>query len=162
MLGCECAHFLTAERSCRVTLIEGSPHFMIGACTANRGHLLHLLEKKGVLLWNCTQLERLEGKRAVLLKNTSISVPDPSCTWAPLLPENIPNPLAKPLRVRLEEKAVVVDWVVLAQGLTSNRSLYQNCLAQQPAPEIHLIGDAFQIGRIFHAVKAGFTVGATL
>ncbi|MEI6308249.1 MAG: FAD-dependent oxidoreductase [bacterium] len=162
MLGCECAHFLAAERSYRVTLIEGAPHFMIGACTANRGHLLHLLEKTGVQLWNCTQLIRLEGKRAVLLKNISNTVPDPTCTWAPLLPENISNPLAKPLRMQLEEETIIVDWVVLAQGLTSNRSLYQTCLAQRPAPEIHLIGDAFQVGRIFHAVKAGFTVGAAL
>jgi len=162
MLGCECANFLTAERSCRVTVIEGAPHFMIGACTANRGHLLHCLEKMGVQLWNCTQMVRLDEKKAVLLKNMSTSVPDPSCTWAPLLPENVLNPLGKPLRVQLKEKSIAVDWVVLAQGLTSNRSLYQNCLAQQPAPEIHLIGDAFQTGRIFHAVKAGFTVGAAI
>ena len=53
----------------------------------------------------------------MIVRNTSPSVPDPYVTWAPLLPANIRNPLARPIGVREAEETLEADMVVLATGL---------------------------------------------
>ena len=47
VVGCETAHWLANEYGKNVTVLEMLPHFMMGVCTANRGHLLHYLENQG-------------------------------------------------------------------------------------------------------------------
>ena len=103
-----------------------------------------------------------KSKTCALLRNTSPTVPDPYVTWAPVLPENVKNPLASPLRVREEPVSLEADLVVLATGLRPDDSLYRACLRARVAPELHSIGDAFAPGRILEATRAGYAVGRNL
>lgn len=161
-VGCETALFLAAELGRRVTVIEMLPALMRGTCTANRGHLIHSLERAGVALFNCTRLVRIEPGTVVVSRNVSPTVPDPAITWAPLLPDNVVNPLARKLKVEEQEVRLPAGLVVLATGMAPDVSLYQACLSARVAPEIHVIGDAFAPGRVFEAVRAGYTIGAAL
>jgi 2-enoate reductase len=161
-VGCECAHYLAAEQGKQVTVVEILPYFMKGVCTANRGHLIHTLEKFGVKLFNCTRLLEITPQGAKVQRNLSKTVPSPYNTWNPVLPDNIPNPLARPIREELAEVLLPADLVVLAMGLKPNRDLYEACVRANAAPLIYHAADAFQTGRVFEAVKAGFALGTTL
>lgn len=161
-VGCECAHFLSGELGKKVTVIEMLDAFMIGLCTANRGHMIHELEKMGVPLMNYTRLKSVQPGSITVEQNVSDTVPSPYITWTPLLPENIENPLAKPVRQQQEEKVLPTDLVVLALGLRPNTRIYDACVAENAAPQVLQIGDAFQIRRVFEAVKAGYAVGRSL
>ena len=161
-VGCEAAHFLAFEYGKKVTVIEMLPTIMPGVCTANRGHLIHELEALGVPLWNCTRLISVDGNKVNIKRNLSKTVPSPYVTWTPLLPENISNPFAKAIVDESVDQTIETDLVVLAMGLRPVRDLYDGCVKAQSAPEIIQLGDAFQIGRVFEAVKAGFLVGRNL
>lgn len=161
-VGCECAHFLASEYGKQVTIIEMLPAFMTGICTANRGHMIHELERMGVQMMNCTRLKSIQIGSVVISRNVSNTVPDPHITWTPLLPDNISNPLAKPIREELRDEALPADLVVMGAGLRPDNSFYQTCIQAQVAPEIRELGDAFQIGRVFEAIKAGFAVGKSI
>ncbi|MCX6032841.1 MAG: FAD-dependent oxidoreductase [Chloroflexi bacterium] len=161
-VGCETAYFLATELGQQVTVIEMLPAFMRGTCTANRGHLIHALERAGVRLLNCTRLVRVEPDAVTVVRNVSPTVPDPAVTWAPLLPDNVVNPLARPLKVEEQEMILPAGQVVLATGMISDDTLYRACMAARVAPEIHAIGDAFAPGRVFEAVKAGYAIGTAL
>ena len=161
-VGCEVAHWLTAEYGKRVSVLEMLPHFMKGVCTANRGHLIHDLERRGAKLFNCTRVKSIHIGGVTVARNISSTVPDPYITWAPLLPENIPNPLAKPIREEIVEETLKADLVVLAVGLQSDHSLFEACQLQDVAGDIIAIGDNFHIGRVFEAVEAGFNIGNSL
>jgi len=161
-VGCETAHFLAYELGLEVTVIEMLPAFMKGVCTANRGYLIHYLEAKGVRLLNCTRLARIGQGSVAVVRNVSPTVPDPYVTWAPLLPENVRNPLARPLRLVEQPLELPADLVVLATGMRPDGRLYQACLRQHVAERLYNIGDSFSAGRVFEAVKAGYTVGRSL
>jgi len=161
-VGCETACFLACERGKTVTVIEMLPVFMKDSCTANRGYLIHYLEKKGVLLWNCTRLQRVHEHGVTVVRNVSSTVPSPYVTWAPVLPENVINPLARPIRVQEEEVTIAADLVVLAVGVEPDDTLYETCVKERVAPEIHNVGDSFAAGQVFAATKAGYTLGRTL
>ena len=161
-VGCETAYFLATELGRRVTVIEMLPAFMRGTCTANRGHLIHALERAGVTLLNCTRLVRVDPGAVTVARNVSPTVPDPAITWAPLLPDNVVNPLARKLKVEEQEVTLPAGLVVLATGMVADDRLYRECMAARVAPEVHVVGDAFGPGRVFEAVKAGYTVGGAL
>jgi 2-enoate reductase len=161
-VGCECAHFLASEFGKQVTIVEMLPAFMNGLCTANRGHMIHELEKLGVKLMNCTRLKSVNQGTITVSRNISKTVPDPYNTWNPLLPENIKNPLAKPIQDEIEDQTLEADIVIMAVGLKPDGQLYETCMRENVASEIRQIGDAFQIGRVFEAVKAGYAVGKSL
>ena len=161
-VGCEVAHWLTAEYGKQVSVLEMLPHFMKGVCTANRGHLIHDLERRGAKLFNCTRVKSVHIGGVTVARNISSTVPDPYITWAPLLPENIPNPLAKPIREEIVEETLKADLVVLAVGLQADHSLFEACQLQNVAGDIIAIGDNFHIGHVFEAVEAGFNVGNSL
>jgi 2-enoate reductase len=159
VIGCESAHFLAVEMGKRVTVIEILPEIMKGVCTANRGHLIRMLEKAGVKLLNCTRLVEIQPGKVLVERNVSRTVPDPYNTWSPLLPENISNPLARPLRTEIRVFTIDADLVVLASSLQPDQELYNACLQGRSAAQIYQIGDAFEIKGVFEAVKAGFAVG---
>jgi len=161
-VGCETAYFLACEGGKAVTVIEMLPYFMKDSCTANRGYLIHYLEKKGVALWNCTRLQRVHEHGVTVVRNVSPTVPSPYVTWAPVLPENVVNPLARPIRVQEEEATIPADLVVLAVGMEPDHALYEACVRERAAPEIHNIGDSFAPGQIFDATKAGYALGSAL
>ncbi len=161
-VGCEVAYMLAYEMKKKVTIIELLPYFMRGVCTANRGHLIHYLEKANVSLLNCSRLLNIGRKRVNICRNVSATVPDPYNTWSPVLPVNVKNPLEKKILIDEKEIEVEADLVVLAVGLESDDGLYENCVKERVAPEIHNIGDSFSVGRIFEATKAGYAVGNLL
>ena len=73
-------------------------------------------------LLNCARLRSIDDSGVVIVRNTSPTVPDPYVTWAPLLPANIRNPLARPIGVRETEETLAADLVVLATGLAPPRA----------------------------------------
>jgi hypothetical protein len=78
------------------------------------------------------------------------------------LPENISNPFAKPIKEEIQEQTLTADLVVLAMGLRPSRAFYEACVSAQAAPEVIQLGNAFQIGRVFEAIKSGSLVGRNL
>ena len=162
LVGCETAFMLASEYGLEVTVLEMLPHFMAGICTANRGHLLHELEKSGVKLMNCTSLEKIEEGKATVRTNKSATVPDPYNRWAPILPDNVPNPLGKPIREEWETLELEADLVILATGSRPDDYLYNILLDAYVAPEIHLLGDAGYPAMITQAVRAGYRTGISL
>jgi 2-enoate reductase len=161
-VGCETAFFLACEHGQAVTVIEMLPYFMKESCTANRGYLIHHLERRGVALWNCTRLQRIDEQAVTVARNRSPTVPSPYVTWTAVLPENVVNPLARPIRVQEEETSIEADLVVLATGWEADDALYQACVRARVAPEIHNVGDSFSPGDIHKATKAGAAIGRSL
>ena len=121
-VGCECAQWLSVERGVeRVCVVEALPHMMEGACTANRGHLLHVLARRGVRLLNMARVEevRLEDAAtpggAVALRvsrNHDGHVPDPYVSWTPVLPKNVVNPLEPRIGDDWREEGLRCDLLV--------------------------------------------------
>ncbi len=161
-VGCEAAHWLAVEHGKQVALIEILPYFMKDIGTANRGHLIHELERHGAKLFNCSHVKHIRTGEVIMARNISPTVPDPYVTWTPVLPENIPNPLAKPIREEMVEERIKADLVVIAVGLQADHSLFEACQAQNVSKDIFAIGDNFRIGHVFEAVEAGFNIGRSL
>jgi 2-enoate reductase len=161
-VGCETAYLLAYEMAKEVAVVEMLPYFMKGVCTANRGHLIHYLEKAGVRLLNCTRLKSVDDRSVRLIQNSSPTVPDPYNTWSPILPENVKNPLARKIKVKEQEIEMEADLVVLATGLRPDDCLYEACVREGVAPDVRNIGDSFVVARVFEATKAGYAVGRAL
>jgi 2-enoate reductase len=161
-VGCEVAHMISYEFKKKVTLVEMGSHLMPSTCTSNRHFMIHHLHHNKVEVLNATKLLRIEDDHVVLSKNKSKTVPDPSVSWTPLLPENIINPFAKKLVDDPETIRVDSELVILATGARSNDALYDHLKRNRVAKEIINIGDSSQTGRVLEAVKAGYRVGRTL
>ncbi len=158
--GCETAHFLSCELGVEnVTIVELQPELMRHSCTANRGYMIHHLEKKGVRLLNCTSISRIKPGSIILNQNISKKVPDPYITWKPIIPENIPNPFAKKIDVKNRETEITADIVILSMGWKPDRTLYEECVRRQVAPEIYITGDVYATGKVFEATKGGYAIG---
>ncbi len=69
-VGCEVAYMLAYEMGRQVTIVEMLPYFMKGVCTANRGHLIHYLEKAGVRLLNCARLKSVDRGSVRIIRNS--------------------------------------------------------------------------------------------
>lgn len=160
VVGCETAYWLRYEQGQEVKVVEMLPNFMEGVCTANRGHLLHYMEKAGVELYNCAKVTSFEPGKVHISRNVSKGAPNPYNTWQPLLPENIPNPLAPKLGPETQEVALDADLVVLAMGGRPDDTAYFEALAANAAPEIYNIGDSFAGGRVLEANRAAFRLAA--
>lgn len=160
VVGCETAYWLRYEQGREVKVVEMLPNFMEGVCTANRGHLLHYMEKAGVELYNCAKVTSFEPGKVHISRNVSKGAPNPYNTWQPLLPENIPNPLAPKLGPETQEMALDADLVVLAMGGRPDDAAYFEALAANAAPEIYNIGDSFAGGRVLEANRAAFRLAA--
>ena len=160
VVGCETAYWLRYEQGREVKVVEMLPNFMEGVCTANRGHLLHYMEKAGVELYNCAKVTSFEPGKVHISRNVSKGAPNPYNTWQPLLPENIPNPLAPKLGPETQEMALDADLVVLAMGGRPDDTAYFEALAANAAPEIYNNGDSFAGGRVLEANRAAFRLAA--
>ena len=160
VVGCETAYWLRYEQGREVKVVEMLPNFMEGVCTANRGHLLHYMEKAGVELYNCAKVTSFEPGKVHISRNVSKGAPNPYNTWQPLLPENIPNPLAPKLGPETQEVTLDADLVVLAMGGRPDDAAYFEALAANAAPEIYNIGDSFAGGRVLEANRAAFRLAA--
>ncbi len=158
--GCEIAHFLAYEADIKnITIVETQPEIMKHSCTANRGYMLHYLEKKGVKILNCTSISKIKSGSIIFNQNISKRVPDPYVTWKPILPENIPNPFAKKINIKNRETEITADIVILSMGWKPDRTLYDDCVRRQVAPEIYITGDLYSTGKVFEATKGGYAIG---
>lgn len=166
-VGCEVAQWLAVERNVsQVSVVEMLPHMMQGACTANRGHLLHALAGHDVRLLNMTRVERAEQTQGGALlhvsRNRHKNVPDPYVSWTPILPENVVNPLAPKVGDDWHEEVIASDLVVIACGGQADDSLFYELQQTHAAPELRNIGDGFAPGRILEAVRAAYRLGTTI
>ncbi len=154
--GCELAYMLAYEYGKNVNIIDVAPTLMTNSCTANRGHILHYLDQKGVKAYNCTKTLRIEDDKVIISQNVSKTVPNPYNTWQPILPENIENPLAKKIKEKYETKELPTDLTVIAFGTTSNDSLYYQILESNTVKEVYNVGDSSRPGKVFTAVKTAY------
>lgn len=164
VVGAETAYFLKYELSKDVKVVEMGKYIMNGACTANRGHIIHYLEEAGVELLNCTKLVSVDGHRVNVLQNTHKNVPDPYVTWHPILPENVENPLDILTKIGedYKERTLFSDMVVLATGVVPSPMLYYDCVKIRAAKEIYNIGDSFKGARVFEAVRSAYRCAVNL
>ena len=160
--GCEFAYFAKYELGKNVTIVEMAPKLMAKSCTANRGHILHYLDKAGVKCYNCASVTAINEDNVEILSNASKTVPNPYNTWEPVLPENIHNPLAKKIKSLPKAVNAEADLVVIAAGTAPNNELYKTLVEKQTAPLIYNIGDSFAPGKVFTAVKSAFNVAKNL
>lgn len=156
VVGCETAQFIRFELNKKVKVLEMTEYFMNHVCTANRGHLIHSLEQGDVKLMNCTKLLKIEKNYVLVSKNVSKTVPNPYCTWAPILPENIVNPLAKKLKLSLVEEKIDADAVVLSLGSRSSDKLYYDIVKNNLAQEVYNVGDSATVGKVTEAVASAY------
>ncbi len=158
VVGAETAYFLAYELNKKVSVVEMDKYIMNHACTANRGHIIHYLEEKGVDLLNCAVLKKIEDGVVTVSQNTNKNVPNPYNTWSPILPENVVNPLdmLKPIKDEYVEKTIEADMVVMAAGVRSDNDLYFDCVKDRVAPEIRNIGDSFKGAKVFEAVRSAY------
>ena len=166
-VGCEVAQWLAVERNVsQVSVVEMLPHMMQGACTANRGHLLHALAGHDVRLLNMTRVERAEQTQGGALlhvsRNRHKNVPDPYVSWTPILPENVVNPLAPKIGDNWHEEVIASDLLVIACGGQADDSLFYELQQTHAAPELRNIGDGFAPGRVLEAVRAAYRLGTTI
>ena len=166
-VGCEVAQWLAVERNVsQVSVVEMLPRMMQGACTANRGHLLHALAGHGVRLLNMTRVERAEqtlgGSLLHVSRNRHKNVPDPYVSWTPILPENVVNPLAPKVGDDWHEEVIASELVVIACGGQADDSLFYELQQTHAAPELRNIGDGFAPGRVLEAVRAAYRLGTTI
>ncbi len=161
--GCETAYYLKYELGLNPYIIEMSKHLMSETCTANRGHLLHYLEKGGVAIHNCTTVKSINANNTITVdKNISKTVPNPYNTWEPILPENIHNPLEKKIKSKMSQVVLDADFVLLACGTVSNNELYFELVKDNVAKEIYNIGDSIKPGKIFMATKSAYRKALTI
>lgn len=158
VVGAETAYFLTYEHDKNVKVVEMDKYIMNHAFTANRGHIIHYLEQRGVELLNCTKLKKVGEKSVVVSQNLNKNVPDPYLTWSPILPENVVNPLdmLRPIKEECVERTLDADMVVLATGVRSANELYFTCVREKAASEVFNIGDSFKGARVFEAVRSAY------
>ncbi len=158
-VGMELAFKLSDDPEREILIVEATDKVLDGVCTANRGYLIYYLKERGAKIWLHSQLVSISDKGATIRHNVSPSVPNPFVTWTPLLPENVVNPLAKPVKEDFREEFVEADAVILAVGMKSDDKLYRELVQNYAAPEIYNIGDSFQAATIKPAVRAGYRLG---
>lgn len=154
--GAETAYFLAYEHGKKVSVIEMDKFIMNHTCTANRGHIIHYLEEKGVKLFNCTKLSKVEKDGVAVERNMHKNVPDPYNTWAPILPENVINPMEKKIKPQFVKEKIKCDKVVLAMGVAPENALFYQLMNDNAAAEIYNLGDSFKGGKVFEAVRSAY------
>lgn len=161
-VGCEIAHIISYEWQKPVSIVEMTPYFMKKTCTSNRNYMIHHLDKNHVKLMNCTRLESIDMSQVTVIQNQSKSVPDPTISWLPILPENVLNPFEKEIKEELIQVNLDADVVIMATGAQPNDQLYEALIKEDMNAQIMQIGDAFEPGRVLEAVKAGYQIGITI
>ncbi len=163
VVGCETAYALKTEYGVEdVIVVEMDKYMMNHACTANRGHLLKYMYDYNIKLLNCTKSKALDDKGVVVERNVSKSVPNPYLCWNPILPENVPNPLAKKLKFDFVEEHLDADLIVMAAGGRPNESFFLELQKELNTVEVYNLGDSFKGGKIFEATKSGYALALSL
>ncbi|HZK10472.1 MAG TPA: FAD-dependent oxidoreductase [Clostridia bacterium] len=159
VVGIETAYKLAFEENKCVDVIEMLDDFMVGVCTANRGHLLNYMRLNDrVTLHNGCKVLGFENGKVLTEQKTCKHLPDPYNSWSPLLPENVPNPLAKPTGTAAVKKEVAADYVLLALGYRAEADIYYDAIKERVAPEIYNVGDSFKPAKIINAVRGAYAL----
>lgn len=161
-IGMEIALGLADQEDTQVSLIEALPHPMQYSCTANRGYLIHYLEKKGAKLYNCSLATEITDNAVKFKQNVSKTVPNPWVTWTPVLNDNVNNPFKVPIQDQYEPREIDCDLCIIAVGTVSETRLYDDLVRNYCAPEIHKIGDAFKPATIREAIHSGYRLALML
>ncbi len=156
VVGAETAYYLAYEHGKNVKVVEMDKFIMNHTCTANRGHIIHYLEEKGVKLYNCTKLVKVEKDGVTVERNVHKNVPDVYNTWAPILPENVLNPMEKKIKPQFRKETMKCDKVVLALGVQPENELFYQLVNDNAAAEIYNVGDSFKGGKVFEAVRSAY------
>ncbi len=156
VVGCETAFWLKYEYGRDTKVVEMLPNFMEGVCTANRGHLIYYLKKENVELINCAKVVSFGEGVVNINKNISKNVPNPYNTWKPLLPTNVPNPLAKKIGKETVDVKIEADLVVLAMGGRADEGMFFEAQKEHVAPELYNIGDSNRAGRVLEATRSAY------
>jgi 2-enoate reductase len=154
----ETAYWLSYEKDCKVQVVEMLENIEEGACTANRCHLIHYFEANGGELLNCSKVVSFAPGIVKISRNISKGVPDPYCTWTPVLPKNIENPLAPKIKNETYVAELPCDLVVLAMGGRADDKGFLAAQQAGVAPEIYDIGDSFNAGRVLEANRAAYNL----
>lgn len=163
VVGSETAYFIKKELGVEdVTVVEMDKYIMNHTCTANRGYLLKYMYDSGIKLLNCTKSVSFDEKGVVVSRNTSKSVPDPYLSWNPILPENVPNPLAPKLKNEPVEEHLDADLIVMAAGGRPNEALFLELQQKLNTIEVYNLGDSFKGGKVFEATKSGYALALSL
>ena len=163
VVGSETAYFLKKELGVEdVTVVEMDKYIMNHTCTANRGYLLKYMYDSGIKLLNCTKSVSFDEKGVVVSRNTSKSVPDPYLSWNPILPVNVPNPLAPKLKNEPVEEHLDADLIVMAAGGRPNEALFLELQQKLNTIEVYNLGDSFKGGKVFEATKSGYALALSL
>ncbi len=162
VVGCETAFWLKYEQGRDVKVLEMLPYIMDGVCTANRGHLIYYLRKENVELLNCAKVVSFDENNVNIIKNISKGVPNPYNTWAPILPVNIPNPMAKKIGEETIEESIEADLVVLAMGGRADESLFFEAQKDHVAKELYNIGDSNRVGRVLEGIRAAYNLATKI
>lgn len=162
VVGCETAFWLKFEHNRDVKVVEMQSNFMQGVCTANRGHLIHYLNKEKVELINCAKVVSFDKGKVIINKNIPKGVPNPYNTWQPLLPTNIPNPLAKKIGTETANLTLEADLIVLAMGGRADETMFFEAQKQHVAPELYNIGDSHRAGRVLEASRAAYNLATRI
>ncbi len=161
-VGLETAYTMKYEYDKEVDIVEMAPTMMTKACTANRGHLLHYLQRADVKIYNCAQVTGFEEGKVLFEQIIDKSVPNPYNTWQPVLPENIENPFAKKPKGKKETRSVDCDLVVMALGGYSDMSLFAKIQELRLADEVYNIADSFSPGRVLEANRAAYNLAVQI
>ena len=160
-VGLETAYWLQYEQKCDVTVVEMLQYMIDGACTANRGHLIHYFEEAGGKLINCAKVVGFGANNSVKIeRNISKGVPDPYCTWTPIIPKNVENPLAPKMGPERLIETLPSDLIVLCMGRAANDEPYYKAVEERVAPEIYNIGDSLQAGNLLTGNRAAWHIAA--
>ena len=92
----------------------------------------------------------------VIARNRAKAVLDPYCTWAPIIPKNVENPLAPKMTNEEYIEQLEADLVVMAIGSKGDDRPFLS--AQQ---EVHNIGDSYNTekpGNMWQATKAAYNL----
>lgn len=162
VVGCETAYYLKYELGKNVKVVEMLPYFMNNVCTANRGHIIHYLEKAGVELLNMAKLTAIRENSVEISRNISDKKPNPYVTWHPILPENILNPLAPKVVEDYQPEILKADAVIISAGVKGNDKLYHDCVKTFAAGEIYNIGDSLRPGKVLEAVRTAYRKARTV
>lgn len=163
VVGSETAFFLKKELGVDdVTVVEMDKYIMNHTCTANRGYLLKYMYDSGIKLLNCTKTIKLDEKGVVVSRNTNKHVPNPYLSWSPILPENVPNPLAPTIKEELVEEHIDADLIIMAAGGRPNEELFLELQKKLNTIEVYNLGDSFKGGKVFEATKSGYALALSL
>ena len=112
-------------------------------------------------LVNCARVLRIEDGHVIVARNRSKAVPDPYCTWSPIIPKNIENPLAPKMTNEEYIEQYDADLIVMAIGAKGDDRPFLAAQAAMVAPEVHNIGDSYNTekpGNMWQCTKAAYNL----